>query len=320
MTSVMSAPSAVDLHSDMQLDLARRDGVPAEAFVERHLPGLTAGNVHVTVLSTVSAGARPSVNALRNFAAARAAGCRLIDRADQLNQDGPLFVLGLEGAEPYEGDLGLVEAFHWLGVRVVQPAWVHENDMTGTCAQAHAPGLSAFGREVLDRLQEFGSIVDLAHISDAGFTDVLERYDGPIMCSHACARALCGHPRNVTDEQARLLAERGGLIGVCFFGEFLDRDPARRTLDRVVDHVEHLVEVAGADHVALGPDWLDYAADVLADLSGPSGSVDVHSGFPSELPGPAALPRVFAALKRRGLPAEKVLYGNAIASLRSWLP
>ena len=310
---------AVDLHSDMQLDLAREGQDPRRTYEERHLPGLTAGDVHVTILSTVSAGAHPSADALRNLAAARAAGCRLIERADQLEQDGPLFILGLEGAEPYEGDLGLVEAFHWLGVRVVQPAWVHENEMTGTCAQANPSGISSFGRAVLHRLSELGAIVDLAHISDPGFADVLKLYDGPVICSHTCARALCAHPRNVTDEQARQLSAHGGLVGVCFFGEFLDEDPDRRTLDRVIEHVERLLDVAGEHHVALGPDWLDYASDVLAALSGPSSSVDVHAGFPPELPGPESFPLVFDALERRGLPAEKVLYRNAIEFLRRWL-
>lgn len=310
---------AVDLHSDMQLDLARRGRDPRQTFLENHLPGLTAGNVQVTILSTVSAGAHPSADALRNLAAAHAAGCHLIENADQLDQDGPVFVLGIEGAEPYEGDLGLVEAFHWLGVRVVQPAWVHENEVTGTCAQANATGISSFGRDALRRLGELGAIVDLAHISDLGFADVLSLYDGPVMCSHTCSRGLCHHPRNVTDEQARLLSEHGGLIGVCFFGEFLDEDPHRRTLARVIEHVERLIEVAGPDHVALGPDWLDYASDILAALSIGSSSVNVHAGFPRELPGPESLPLLFDALAQSGLPAEKILYGNAIAFLQRWL-
>ena len=315
------APPAVDLHSDMQLDLAR-DGVdPRRIFVERHLPGLTAGNVRVRVLSTVSGPPDPTASALRNLAAVRAAGCRIVDTAAALDgDDGPAFVLGLEGAEPYRDDLGLVEAFHWLGVRVVQPAWVRQNGVTGTCAEPNPSGITSFGREVLGRLRELGAIVDLAHISDRAFADVLEQFDGPVMCSHTCARSICRHPRNVTDEQVRLLVERGGIVGVCFFGQFLDEDPARRTLARVVDHVEHLLEVAGADHVALGPDWLDYAADVLARLSTGSSSVDVHSGFPSELTGPESLTGLFGALQERGLPADKVIFGNAMTFLRRSLP
>ena len=72
---------------------------------------------------------------------------------------------------------------------MVQPAWVHENEMTGTCAQANPSGINHFGRAVLHRLGELGAIVDPGHVSDPGFADVLKLYDGPVICSHTCARA-----------------------------------------------------------------------------------------------------------------------------------
>lgn len=307
----------VDLHSDIQLDLARPGRDPRRTFLERHLPPMAAGSVIVSVLSTVSPPPDPTASALRNLAATHAAGCRIATKAAELdNAEGPVFLLGLEGAEPYGRDLGLVEAFHWLGVRIVQPAWVHQNVITATCNEPSPGGFTGFGRDVLRRLGELGAIVDLAHISDPAFVDAIELYAGPLMCSHACARALNPHRRNITDEQARLLVERDGIIGVCFFGEFLDADPSRRTLDRVVDHVEHLTEVAGEDCVGIGPDWLDYAVDILEPLSGGERPVDLRSGFPAELPGPEALPRLAAALARRGLPVEKVLFENAIRFLR----
>jgi membrane dipeptidase len=314
-----TAPIAVDIHSDMQLDLARHGGDPKRTYAERHLPGLEAGDVRVTVLSTVSGGDNPTASAVRNLGAARASGCRIVESGADLDADERVFVLGLEGAEPYQTDLDLVEAFHWLGIRIVQLAWVGANAVTGTCAQANPTGITPHGRAVLRRLHELGAIVDLAHISDEGFRDTLEVFDGPLMCSHTCARALCRHPRNVTDEQIRLLAEREGLIGVCFFGQFLDEDPSHRTLERVVDHAEHLVEVAGPDHVALGPDWLDYAVDVLEALSPPGGNVDVGSGFPPDLSGPEALPALFARMQERGLPAEQIFSLNALNFLRAWL-
>lgn len=314
-----TAPVAVDIHSDMQLDLARHGGDPRRTFAERHLPGLEAGNVRVTVLSTVSGGNNPTASAVRNLAATRAAGCRIIETGADLDADERVFVLGLEGAEPYQTDLDLVEAFHWLGIRIVQLAWVRANAVTDTCGEASPIGITPHGRAVLRRLHELGAIVDLAHISDEGFRDALEFFDGPLMCSHTCARTLCRHPRNLTDEQIRLLAERGGLIGVCFFGQFLDEDPKRRTVERVVDHAEHLVEVAGADHVALGPDWLDYAVDVLEALSPRGGNVDVGSVFPPDLSGPEGLHTLFAKMEARGLPADKIFSLNALKFLRAWL-
>jgi membrane dipeptidase len=318
-TAYEPVPIAVDIHSDMQLDLARHGGDPERAFAERHVPGLDAGNVRVTVLSTVSGGRNPTASALRNLAATRAAGCRVVETGADLDGDARIFILGLEGAEPYQTDLGLVEAFHWLGVRIFQLAWVGANAVTGTCAQASPTGITPEGRAVLRRIHELGAIVDLAHISDDGFRDAIDFFEGPLMCSHTCARTLCRHARNLTDDQIGLLAERGGLIGVCCFGQFLDEDPKRRTIERVVDHAEHLIEVAGVDHVALGPDWLDYAVDVLEALSPSGGNVDVGSGFPPGLSGPEGLPVLYAEMQKRGLPADKIFSLNALKFLRAWL-
>jgi membrane dipeptidase len=305
----------VDLHSDLQLDLARPGCSPSEVFSRRHLPEMRSGGIEMRILSTVSPGPDSTASAVRHLAATLAAGCRVATDVKGLQVDAPVFILGLEGAEPYGTDISLVETFHWLGVRVVQPAWMHANHVTGTCGELQPEGLSRFGRQVLHLLDDLGAILDLAHISDQGFTDAIDHYRGPIMCSHTCSRKLHEHPRNITDEQARCLTERGGIVGVCFVNDFLG-GPSDG-LERCVDHIEHLLEVAGEDHVGLGPDWVDYALDILEPLnSGVARGVDIHSGVPGGLEGPEGLPQLESALRRRGLPAEKVMAGNADRFLR----
>jgi membrane dipeptidase len=305
---------AVDLHSDIQLDLARPGGDPAAVLSRRHLPEMLAGGIAVRILCTPADDAKA---AFRHVAAARAAGCRIATRASELDAEEPVYLLGLEGPEAYERDVGLVESFHWAGVRVVGLAWMYQNAVCGSCGEATPSGVTSFGRQVLARLAELGSIVDLAHVSDPGFFDAIELYPGPIMCSHASARALHAHSRNITDEQARLVAERDGIVGVCPFGDFLAADPADRTLDRFVDHVVHMVEIVGEDRVGIGPDWVDYAADLLVTMNaGATRPVDVSAGFPAELSDPSGLPVLHEALAGRGLPADKILYDNGIAFLR----
>lgn len=311
---------AVDLHSDVQMDLARPGGDPARVLSERHLPGMAAGEVVVRVLSTVSGPPDPTARALRHLAATLAAGCRIATSRAGLDLEPPVFVLGLEGAEPYVDDVGLVEAFHWLGVRVVQPAWMYGNRVTGTCGDVNPEGITPFGRQVLSILGELGAVIDLAHISDAGFRDVVEQYPGPIMCSHTCCRALNDHPRNITDEQARWVAERDGIVGICFVNDFLGGSEPP-TIGRCVVHVEHLLEVAGPEHVGIGPDWVNYAIDILRPLNALAAKpVDVECGVPEGLEGPEGLPLLAAELQRRGLPAEEVMGGNALRFLHRALP
>lgn len=310
----------VDLHSDIQLDLARPGEVPAEVLAGRHLPGMALGGIDVRVLSTVSPAPNPTGCAVRHLGATLAAGCSIATTRTDLDSASPVFVLGLEGAEPFGTDIGLVQAFHWLGVRVVQPAWMFANQVTGTCGDLNPQGFSQFGKQVLEALAELGDILDLAHISDPGFSDAMRLYRGPVMCSHTCSRALHEHSRNITDEQARLLAERGGIVGVAFANDFLG-GCGRPNVERCVDHIEHLLEVAGEDHVGLGPDWVDYALDLVKPLNvGAARGVDVDAGVPTGLEGPEGLPALAAAMQDRGLPASKVMADNAFRFLRSALP
>ena len=309
---------AVDLHSDMQLDLDRAGVEPADIFASRHLLEMEAGGIGVRNLATVSPAPNPTGRAVRHLAATLAAGCPIATSATELDGHQPVFVLGLEGAEPFGEDVHLVTAFHRLGVRVFQLAWMSGNSVTGTCGDARPKGLSDFGAEVVSAITELGGIIDLAHISDQGFEDVVEHSDGPIMCSHTCSRRLNKHPRNITDEQIGWIAERDGIVGLAFVNDFLGGSPA--TVDACVDHIEHFIEIAGDDHVGLGPDWCGYALDILEPLNaGAQRPVNVRCGEPVGLETPRGLPLLAQALEQRGLPAEKVMGGNAMRFLRKAL-
>lgn len=310
----------VDLHSDIQLDLAREGADPRKVLLERHLPEMADGDITVRILCTLAQPPDPTVSAFRYIAATRAAGCDVATRFSEIGRQTPSFLLGLEGAEPYGTDLSLVEAFHWEGVRIVGLAWMNQNAVTGTCGEPNPGGITSFGRKVLRRVEELGAIVDLAHISDAGFYDVLECYDGPLMCSHTCARSLREHSRNITDDQARRIVERNGIIGVCFFSDFLGDGPENRTMGTLVDHIEHFIGVVGEDYVAVGPDWCDYAFDIIRPLSGlATRGVDTYAGYAEGVEDPRGLPRLEAALTERGLPARKILETNALRFLRESL-
>jgi membrane dipeptidase len=202
---------------------------------------------------------------------------------------------GIEGGHSIEEDLGLLEHFFERGVRVMTLVWNNHLSWVRSCldgAGAGVPeGLSGFGREVVRRMNELGMVVDLSHAGRRSFYDALEASEQPVIASHSGCSALHDHPRNLDDEQLRALAAAGGVVGVVFCTAFLDADAqaedarlreseAYRGLsasddselfcaqsellqrearplaaERVVDHIQHAVEVAGIDHVGLGSDF-----------------------------------------------------------------
>lgn len=269
---------------------------------------------------------------------------RRVDDPAELSADNASGVVGcvlaIEGGHAIEDDLAQLDHYAGRGVRVMTLTWNNHLSWARSCrdgAGAGVPeGLSAFGREVVGRMGELGMLVDLSHAGERTFYDALECAAAPPMVSHSGCRALSDHPRNVTDDQLRALAERGGVIGIPFATAFLDdaervterahrktdaylavegRDATEQLLlqgdhmqsalppfpiEHVVRHVLHALEVCGSEHVAIGSDFdgIDRRPAGLDDASG--------------------YPALFEALAERGVDARTlraVAFDNAQRAL-----
>jgi len=167
----------------------------------------------------------------------------------------------LEGMNALNGRIEMVEFYHRLGVRQMLFAYNRNNLAGGGCHDADS-GLTGFGREVVDEMNRLGMFVDLSHAGARTVDDVLEYSDKPVIFSHSNAKSRHAHGRNVDDGLLRACAERGGVIGAVGVSLFLGQGPA--TVEALADHVDHLIGVAGPEHVGLG---LDYGFDVdVADI------------------------------------------------------
>ncbi|HAJ38205.1 MAG TPA: peptidase [Chloroflexi bacterium] len=166
-------------------------------------------------------------------------------------------IAGLEGAEALDASIGVLRQFYRLGLRNLGLAWNHRNAACDGVAESRTNGgLTEFGVKVVEECNQLGIILDVSHLSPAGVADVLEVSQQPIIASHSNARALCDHPRNLTDAQLEAIAARGGVIGVTFVDSFLNRaNPQEASLDDIVANIEHMLNVVGPDHVALGSDF-----------------------------------------------------------------
>ncbi len=181
----------------------------------------------------------------------------ILSRADVPGApDGRLrFLLHLEGGSPLEGSAEVLDALFELGVRSMQPTWNLRNELgDGVHERAAAGALTRFGVTVVKRMQELGMLVDLAHMSEASFWHTLRVTEGPVVVSHANSRAVYDHPRNLSDDQARAIADIGGVIGVHTLPTFTG--PGACSLDDLLGHVEHLVQLVGVAHIAFGGDFV----------------------------------------------------------------
>ncbi len=207
-------------------------------------------------------------------------------------------ILTIEGPAGFDFDPALLEDLYQIGFRITTLGWNESNVLTGS--NVTGGGLTDKGLEYLREAQRLGMLVDVSHISDEGFWDIMEHTQAPIVASHSNSRALCGHSRNLTDDMFRAICQTGGVAGINQYSEFLGDNP---TLDTVCDHIFHFMELdPTGKHIALGGD-LD-------------GCEQLAEGFE----GLQSYPALARRLLERGLPEETIrdiFWNNAMNVFRS---
>ena len=242
-------------------------------------------------------------------------------------------VFHFQGTEPIEDDLNLIDAYKTLGVGMIQLAYNVKNRVGDGCEERTDAGLSTFGLQVIERLNEARIVVDCSHTGYRTTMDAIEASSRPVVFSHSNAKAVRDSPRNITDEQIRAAAATGGLIGIVGFPPFVSASP-RPTLDEFVDHIDHMVGLVGDDHVGLGLDYYKGQAPVVSDEE----STRMYEGriaagdwrpesypppphhFPDGIATPRTLPNLTRRLLERGYGEEatrKILGGNWVRVFRA---
>ncbi len=223
-------------------------------------------------------------------------------------------MLTVEEGGVCKGNLSLLRTLYRLGARIMTLTWNFENELawpndidmqTGLSTPNTDRGLKERGREFIAEMERLGMIVDVSHLGDAGFWDVAKTATRPFIATHSNARAVRGHVRNLTDEMLRAVADKGGVTGINFCGDFLD--PGEKPYSSVFwmgEHIEHIRRVGGIEMIALGSDFDGIEPDVeMGDCSG--------------------MPLLEAELHRRRFSddeIEKIFHGNALRVLKEFLP
>ncbi len=176
-------------------------------------------------------------------------------------------ILHLEGAECLGNDIEILQLLYRLGLRSMGLTWNHRNLLAdGGGEGEHAGGLSRKGKEVLSQMEKLRIILDLSHISEPSFYNALDLYSLPVLVTHANARSLCPHWRNLNDQQLRMLAEHGGVVGITQVADFVKEGHAN--IADMIDHIAYISDLIGVEHVALGSDFDGADNMVMADVAG----------------------------------------------------
>ena len=165
-------------------------------------------------------------------------------------------MLGVENGYAIGKDIENITRFRKMGVSYITLCHNGSNDICDSArGDAEWNGLSPFGKEVVRKMNETGVLVDISHAAESTFYDALETSTYPIIASHSSARALCNHPRNLTDEQLKALAEQGGVAQICLYKGFINKDAEKASLSDAIRHIDHIVDLIGINHVGIGSDF-----------------------------------------------------------------
>jgi len=262
----------IDMHFDLPMDLYEKRGQP-NVLATEFLPEFEAGGmgligaaIYIEDRYLPERGLQVALDQIaRLYTEAEQSKCCVVCRSHQeissaLDSKKVGFLITMEGVEPLGDDLDLLRAFYELGLRAVGLTHARTNAAGhgGIFAASGSPpeGLTPFGREVVRECERLGIIVDLAHINPAGFKEIVDLTTKPLVVSHTNSRKFYDVERNISDEQINMIGQRRGVIGIN--SVLVNPKQKESTLDRYVDHIEHVANLIGMDCVGIGFDFFEF--------------------------------------------------------------
>ncbi len=264
----------IDAHFDLLMDVAiQREKGKRKVIETEYLPRFKQGGVNIIIAAIFidssflpEMGLRKALNQVSAlYEEVQESPDKLmicLSRDDMIlaQNSGKIgFLLSLEGAEPLGTDLSLLRVFYELGVRNLGLVWsrrnaVGEGSHFSPVREGRKGGITSFGLQVIEKAETLGMVIDVSHLNDEGFWDVVENTKKPIIASHSNSRELSNTMRNLTDQQMEAIALKGGVIGVNAVSIIVAAEDENSHLDEYINHIDHIVALVGIDHVGMGLD------------------------------------------------------------------
>ena len=311
-----------DAHSDIWSDVTtRRLNGETDVFRKHHLDRFRKGNVEGSIFviwvdPPYTADYVARTRQIMDCARAEIAECdaiRIVHTYEEMMQakaDGKIYVfIGVEGMAAIGSDLTRIDDYYDFGARHAILTWNEANDLGAGALSGKDYGLTEVGKLAARKVQDKGMILDVSHLNEAGFWDVTKLATRPFIASHSNAKALCDVPRNLTDDQLRGIRDANGVVGLNAFNLFIDRDPAKQTVERLAQHAAHMVDVMGIDHVGCGFDFFEFINndETMGSMT------DTGSPCTIGLENCSKIPNIFACFDAMGMSKadqEKIAYQN----------
>lgn len=311
----------VDAHSDLLSDdvVYERNKGRRGVIEEDWVPAMRKGGIGIRVVVIIESRCRIPEFALRggldivsafHKEVEESSGIVQITKFEEIRkaeEKGKIgLILGMEGAEPLVSDIELLRIFYILGLRMLTLTWASRNyvgDGVHFSPQKEGlvGGITDFGARVIEEANDLGIVIDISHLNEPGFWDVISLTKDPIVASHSNCRALADHPRNLTDAQIKAIVGNGGVIGINSAGIFVDKE--KPDLEHFLDHIDHIASLGGVEHVGLGLDFCEYFQKHMSD--------EMRAKFPNIVPvkglcGDEEVPNVIEGLMKRGYSSDDI--------------
>lgn len=260
-----------DCHSDILTDVTiKRMQGKKDILLNYHIERLRKGNVGGTIL-VVWVDPPFDNNPMQRMLEILGATCEEIkdakdcaaiaynyDDVQRIQQSGKLsIILGMEGLSGLNGDISIISMLYKLGIRHAMLTWNEENEFaTGVLGTDRGRGVTVLGIEALKKMESLGMIIDVSHANEKTFWDVYENTTVPFIASHSNAYSICNSNRNLKDDQIKAIAERGGVMGMNAWPDFIDKQ--KPTAEKLAEHVDYIASLVGIDYISLGFDFCDF--------------------------------------------------------------
>lgn len=288
-----------DGHSDILTDVTiKRLQGEENVFKRKHIERLKKGGVDGTIL-VVWADPPYDEDPTWRMLEVLGAACEEIDDMkdcaeiaynyrdmQRIRSAGKLpIILGMEGLSGLKGNISLISMLYRLGIRHAMLTWNEENEFaTGVGSPNKDRGVTELGKQALKKLEELGMIIDVSHANEKTFWNVYENTEKPFIASHSNVYNICKTPRNLKDDQIKAIAERGGVIGMNSWPDFIDEKSP--TVENLIKHIDYIAELVGIDYIGFGFDFCDFlTGDTTASFQGGESTAAIGLEDASKVPG-----------------------------------
>ncbi len=302
-----------DLHADIGYDVMQKKQLGNNIVETCHIPKLKKGEVGYIGMASYFEGEeswedmKEMVLSLKEDAS-RCPGLDIVECFDDLKENGHI-----KAFLTIEGMCGIKdcpeEKINWLyhqGIRIGSLCWNEENELAVGAKADKNKGLKPLGKRVIEEMIRLNMLIDVSHANEKTFYDIMKYEKALVIATHSNARALCDHPRNLTDEQIVKIAEHDGIIGVNSAPVFVHADKEKQDIFHLVQHMKHIKEVAGIRHLAIGMDFMDFF----------EGYENFHI---KEMKDCTDMQKLIAEMKRQGFTADEIemaAYKNALRKIK----